>query len=177
MLSKHKHIILILAILVSSQLIPPVQADEVKTIGVPWEFQHKDTPMLCLQGCDYSGDDAWDSSHLDHNIHGDAYCVRASIAMIANYFNNKQIDGGRLSQDRITYHMTEENGLGPEYDLKHSESAGPDEALAWALGIEPENLLVYTFGYKFSCSLCSFIFNMPCIFNAILKSPIPTFHQ
>ena len=58
-------------------------------LGVRWDYQHKDTNMLCLQGCDFVGDNAWDSPHTNYEIHGSHYCVRASIAMIANYFNNK----------------------------------------------------------------------------------------
>lgn len=136
--------ILALAILLTSLPIPQAHATSEYIIGVPWNFQHKDTPLLCLQGCEYTGDAAWDDVHLEHRLHGDMYCVRASISMIANYFNNKYANP-KLSQDRITFQMTRGNGLGPEYDLKHSETATPLETLAWALGMPTDAIIEETY--------------------------------
>jgi parallel beta-helix repeat protein len=98
-------------------------------------MQHKDTKMLCLDGCSLSGVHAWDVPHLSENWqecpHDNMYCTRASISMINSYY------GGRLSQDRISYYYFEQlhrdGKPGPEGDLGHNVGMPADEALSWAL--------------------------------------------
>jgi parallel beta-helix repeat protein len=98
-------------------------------------MQHKDTKMLCLDGCSLSGVHAWDVPHLSENwqgcLHDNMYCTRASISMINSYY------GGRLSQDRISYYYFEQLNRdgkpGPEGDLGHNVGMPADEALSWAL--------------------------------------------
>jgi len=103
-------------------------------LGVLPQLQHKDTRMLCLRGCDLTGDHAWDSAHqnvgCDHDF---MYCAMASISMINSYY------GGHLSQDRIMYYVMRElnhNSI-PEGDLGHGRGTQAlDEirdALSWAL--------------------------------------------
>jgi len=99
-------------------------------------LQHKDTRMLCLDGCNEIGDHAWDREHKNTNCpHCAKYCTRASIAMVASYFD------GDLSQDLISYYAYGQGD--PEGDLGHgkglwpNEPRFPDEAhgdvLSWAL--------------------------------------------
>lgn len=99
-----------------------------KTLGITWQLQHKDTNMICLDGDDETGFFAWDRPHSSRGTHGDMYCVRASVAMLASYY------GGRLSQDRITYEMFRDGA--PEGDLGHGIGAALEEidaSVSWAL--------------------------------------------
>ncbi len=77
----------------------------------PHIMQFKDTSMVCLMGCNMADSCDWDDNHGDPPLaggtrstcsHGNAYCARACIAMIAGN------SGLTLSQDRITYYMFEE---------------------------------------------------------------------
>lgn len=100
-------------------------------IGVPWQLQHKDTDMLCLDGDAETGGNAWNAAHTSRGTHGANYCARASAAMMAAYY------GGNLSQDRITYETFK--GGDPEGDLGHDVAltrAQARAALSWALGQE-----------------------------------------
>ncbi len=54
------------------------------TLGVPWQLQHKDTKMVCLDGDPETGAGAWDSPHVSTGVHGAYYCVQASVAMLAS---------------------------------------------------------------------------------------------
>lgn len=104
--------------------------NDLKTLSMTWQLQHKDTQMLCLDGDDETGSNAWDQAHSLRGIHGRNYCARASIAMLASYY------GGKLSQDRITYEIF--GGRIPEGDLGHDKPvsyAQINNALTWALGV------------------------------------------
>ena len=104
-----------------------------KTLGITWQLQHKDTNMLCLDGCQETGNSAWDGPHANMGTHGSGYCVRASMSMMASYY------GGRLSQDRISYEIFK--GGGPEGDLGHGRGVPPPpdltetNTLSWTLGV------------------------------------------
>ena len=104
-------------------------------LGITAQQQHKDTNMLCLDGCSFSGVHAWNVNHGTRGCtHDDMYCARASISMIASYY------GGTLSQDRISY---EGFGTGaPEGDLGHGIGMWPHvigrsgiPAIDWALNL------------------------------------------
>jgi len=104
--------------------------NNLKTLSITWQLQHKDTQMLCLDGDEETGNNAWDQAHTTRGIHAQNYCARASVAMLASYY------GGKLSQDRISYEMFK-NGA-PEGDLGHDSPAfvvQTHEAIAWALGV------------------------------------------
>ncbi|MGD8968788.1 MAG: lamin tail domain-containing protein, partial [Anaerolineae bacterium] len=116
-------------------------------LGVTPQLQHKDSRMLCLEGCPRFNVTRWDSAHETDgdwvvgnadpvliSPHDTKYCTRASISMMADYF------GGHLSQDRISYYQHSDRG--PEGDLDHGSGMWPCEsgtqdgtkcALAWAL--------------------------------------------
>ena len=71
-----------------------------KVLGIQWQLQRKDTRMVCHEGDSETGTAAWDAPHPTTGAptaHGDNYCERASISMLASYY------GGHLSQDRIAY--------------------------------------------------------------------------
>lgn len=100
-----------------------------KTLNIVWQLQHKDTNMLCLDGDPETGDSAWDHSHTARGNHGNNYCVRASVSMLASYY------GGKLSQDRISYEIFK--GGAAEGDLGHNVATSRQQAidsLSWALG-------------------------------------------
>lgn len=126
-------VILILSIVATTYLFSGTVASGAteKVLGVPWEFQHKDTNMLCLEGCPESGNNAWDAPHLDHAVHGNTYCARAATAMIANYFLVKHGKSGQLSQDRISYEMWRTKGYPVDYAFKHGGFGS--HSLDWAL--------------------------------------------
>jgi len=117
-------------------------APDANDLGIEPLFQHKDTRMLCLRGCNLTGNHAWDAAHEVSNSsdvascdHCKWYCVVASIAMIASYF------GGNLSQDRITNYLYREVlHNSPETDLAHGWGLSVNmatQALSWALnGVE-----------------------------------------
>lgn len=101
-----------------------------QVLDVPWQGQHKDTQMVCLDGDPETGPGAWDTAHASPGTHGSNYCVRASISMLAAYY------GGQLSQDRISYHIF--GGGPPEGDLGHNRGvlqSGITEVVSWALGV------------------------------------------
>ncbi len=102
-----------------------------KTLGITWQLQHKDTNMLCLDGDAETGDSAWDHPHTSRGTHGNRYCVRASVSMLASYY------GGKLSQDRISYEAFK--GGVPEGDLGHNVTTTRQQSidsLSWALGVD-----------------------------------------
>ena len=85
--------------------------------------------MLCLAGDPETGNLAWDRPHTSRGTHGNMYCARASVAMMASYY------GGHLSQDRITYEIFQDNA--PEGDLGHNVGVSGEEidsSVSWALG-------------------------------------------
>ena len=88
--------------------------------------------MLCLDGDPELGISRWDSAHEADadlivgngaprrgNPHGDWYCTRASISMIADYY------GSNLSQDRISFYAY--GGGVPEGDLGHGVGLWPNQ--------------------------------------------------
>ena len=107
------------------------QPSASKTLGIAWQLQHKDTNMLCLDGDSETGNSAWDRPHTTRGEHGNNYCVRASVSMMASYY------GGHLSQDRISYEIFK--GRMPELDLGHDRGVYINQvidALNWALGVD-----------------------------------------
>jgi len=116
-----------------NQLFAPMDISR-RVLGIAWQLQHKDTNMLCLDGDNEEGDFAWDTPHVDRGNHGNFYCVRAAISMMASYY------GGTLSQDRISYEIFKDVDPGPELDLGHGRgvAAPPDpietDILSWAVG-------------------------------------------
>ena len=107
-----------------------------KDLGVPHIRQHKDSAMLCLEGCPEHGGARWDAEHTVMNVHDGEYCSRASIAMVAAHF------GGNLSQDYISDYAYGQGA--PEGDLGHGVGLWPNDAktsdaahgyvLEWAMG-------------------------------------------
>ena len=100
-----------------------------KTLGIDWQLQHKDTNMLCLDGDAETGNQSWDAPHTARGTHGNNYCARASVAMLASYY------GGHLTQDRITYEIF--RGSRPEGELGHNlpvSYAQADAVVNFALG-------------------------------------------
>jgi Mg-chelatase subunit ChlD len=124
-----------------------------------YKIQHKDTTMLDIGGGPdnipmttnggsqrYPLNNRWDGEHTDSsgnpvksNAMDGMYCVRASTAMMADYY------GGNLAQDRISYYMFEEWASSPapmqdlpEHDLGYDSGIGAygqhNEVLSWALG-------------------------------------------
>lgn len=125
----------------------PVFPDEElvahRILGCPHYIQRKDTDMVCMDGCPMEGDDSWEDPHPETLEHGDMYCSRACLSMIAG------LSGCMLSQDRITYFIFEEAGSacleGPESghlgdpfgDLGHDLGTWPSStnyALEWIYG-------------------------------------------
>ena len=102
-----------------------------KSLPIAWQLQHKDTNMLCLDGDVENGGNAWDQPHTSRGEHGDDYCARASLSMMASYY------GGDLSQDRISYAVLGYGTDQPEGDLGHNQGFARyqiDGAINWALG-------------------------------------------
>ena len=104
-------------------------------LGVTSLKQHKDTGMLCLDGCPETGGSRWDAEHTAWNLHDQWYCTRASIATVARYF------GGNLSQDHISWYAFGQGD--PENDLGHGRGLWPgnentpgavhNDVLQWAM--------------------------------------------
>lgn len=137
------------------ELVAPFGCTTV-TLGMPWKLQHSDTPMLELDGSPETGQFAWDEPDRDGDGNpvrgtplGNNYCVRASVAMVNDYY------GGNLSQDRISYHVLEEwsantrpntNDGVPENDLGYGRGMyyhdEEDEAFSWALGLSPTQVAI-----------------------------------
>ena len=121
-----------------------------KILPVTPQWQNKDTKMLCLEGCNLTGESSWDNPHADGTIqkvfeHEKNYCVRACISMINSYYQEGHIK--KLSQDYISYHYFKDeawNGYGadePEGDLGHGQPIYVSHTkdvvgglLSWALG-------------------------------------------
>ncbi|UCG66215.1 MAG: lamin tail domain-containing protein [Deltaproteobacteria bacterium] len=138
---------------------PGVSGEEAvasHVIGCSHVIQGKDTDMVCLDGCPRDGDASWEDPHLLASEHGDLYCSRASLAMIAS------LAGCTLSQDRISYYIFEEadpptrNGteagdLGnPFADLGHhmgTHSSSCVRALEWIYGQPVGTASSFTFGH------------------------------
>lgn len=111
-----------------------ISAGAESVLGVPWLYQHKDTNMLCLEGCNERGDHPWDAPHARRDVHGNTYCYSAATAMIANYFLGTLNPGKTLSQDRISFTYGEHYaaiGYPPDFAFKHGGTSG--HALDWAL--------------------------------------------
>lgn len=128
-----------------------------KELGIANIRQNKDSYLLGLDGAP-EGDpttntpeNAWDSpapcvtapcTDYTKYTHGRQYCVRASIRMMASWYNG----GGVLSMDRISYHVLEEwsgnthpganDGI-PDNDLGYDRGMyypdEEDEGISWAL--------------------------------------------
>lgn len=100
-----------------------------RDVNIAWQRQQKDTPMLCLDGDPRLGPAAWNIPHSQTGEHGNMYCARAALAMMASYY------GSNLTQDRISYEIFK--GEGPEGDLGHNIGVNLeqiDQAINWALG-------------------------------------------
>jgi len=106
-------------------------------------FQHKDTKMLCLDGCPLDGEHAWDAIHIVESAldvqscdHCRKMCGYAAITAINHHY------GGNLSQNRLEYFgNTSPELMGPwlkhpEQDLRHGgigTGSGATKLLSWAL--------------------------------------------
>ena len=138
------------------ETLTPVGGTE-KVLDIARVRQNKDSYLLGLDGAP-EGDpttntpeDAWDSPApcteppcVDDTkyMHGNMYCVRASIRMMASWYNGGQM----LSMDRISYHILEEwsgntrpgsnDGI-PDNDLGYNRGMyfpdEEDEGISWAL--------------------------------------------
>ncbi len=132
--------------------------NQVTLAGFPLLLQHKDTDMLCLEGCNRAGPLTWNGTHAacnnqrqNCNAHDNMYCARASIAMINNFY------GGTLSQDRIAFEYYSPEEPGPDFDLRHGIGMYParmprqggmiagKDIFEWAMGGPGANMLE-TFG-------------------------------
>ena len=115
----------------------PQAVAATKVLGIQWQLQRKDTRMVCQAGDNETADVGnaqtknapWDAPHPTTGgpkPHGDTYCERASISMLASYY------GGHLSQDRIAY----EDYKGETVDqLGHTKAGNNtyiDDQLTWA---------------------------------------------
>lgn len=97
---------------------------------ITWQLQHKDTNMLCLDGDREDGANAWDSEHENRGTHGNMYCARATMAMMASYYESD------LSQDRISFEIFKAGD--PEGDLGHNIGVSAekiDQIINWSLGL------------------------------------------
>ncbi|MEZ4640395.1 MAG: VWA domain-containing protein [Caldilineaceae bacterium] len=128
-----------------------------KVLGIERVRQNKDSRLLGLDGAP-EGDpttdtpeNAWDAAApcteppcADNTkfTHGSSYCVRASIRMMASWYNGNQ----QLSMDRISYYVLQEwtgntnpgtNDATPDNDLGYARGMYyPDEedrGISWAL--------------------------------------------
>ena len=126
-----------------------------KVLAINRVSQNKDSDLLGLDGAP-EGDpttslpeNAWDApapctappcADPVKYMHGNMYCVRASICMMTSFY------GGDLSMDRLSYHIIQEWGenthagthdSNPDNDLGYNRGAyypdEEDEALSWAL--------------------------------------------
>ena len=128
-------------------------------LGIARVAQNKDTRLLGLDGAP-EGDpttdldeNAWDAAApctvppcVDSTkyMHGNMYCVRASIRMVASFYHTSPAD--KLSMDRISYYFLHEwtgntrpgsNDTSPDNDLGYNRGMyypdEEDEAFSWAL--------------------------------------------
>ena len=110
---------------------PPSQKRYV-TPRIAWKLQHKDTSLLCLDGCQLTGPEAWNRPHTVRGTHGRNYCARASMSMLLSYY------GGKISQDRLSYQMW--RGAQAEGELGHDKTPPTwhsiTDVLNWALGVD-----------------------------------------
>lgn len=126
-----------------------------KVLTISRVSQNKDSYLLGLDGAP-EGDpstntpeDAWDSpapctappcADPIKYMHGNMYCVRASIRMMASFY------GGDLSMDRLSYYIIQEwaanphdgtHDSNPDNDLGYNRGAyypdEEDQAISWAL--------------------------------------------
>ena len=137
--------------------VSAASASAEKVLGISRVRQNKDSYLLGLDGAP-EGDpttntpeDAWDSpapcteppcADTTKYAHGSNYCVRASIRMMASYYNG----GAKLSMDRISYYVLEEwsgnshpganDGI-PDNDLGYARGMyypdEEDQGISWAL--------------------------------------------
>jgi len=113
---------------VGSAALRPAAAS-AKVLGIQWQLQRKDTGMVCHAGDSETGSAPWDAPHPETGAptaHGDTYCERASISMLASYY------GGHLSQDRIAF---EDYSREPVDQLGHSKNGNTTtigDQLTWA---------------------------------------------
>ena len=123
-------------------------------LGVTPIFQHKDTKMLCLDGCSLDGEHAWDAIHIVESAldvqscdHCRKMCGYAAIVIINHHY------GGNLSQNRLEYFGNTSPELGgpwlkhPEQDLRHGgigTGSGATKILSWALN----NAIIYYYDGK-----------------------------
>lgn len=143
-----------------SEGLNPDAAGE-KVLGIARVRQNKDSRLLGLDGAP-EGDpttdlpeNAWDSpapcteppcADNTKYLHGNQYCVRASIRMVASYYHTSASD--ILSMDRISYHILQEwsgnthagtNDATPDNDLGFNRGMyypdEEDEGFSWALNI------------------------------------------
>ncbi len=99
-------------------------------LPITWQLQHKDSTMLCLDGDSESGSNSWNSEHSSRGDHGNKYCARATMAMMASYY------GSNLSQDRISFEIFGERD--PEGDLGHNIGVSIDninDIVHWSLDL------------------------------------------
>jgi len=132
-----------------------------KVLGIARVRQNKDSRLLGLDGAP-EGDpttdlpeNAWDApapcteppcADNTKYMHGNQYCVRASIRMVASYYHTNAAD--ILSMDRISYHILQEwsgnthagtNDSTPDNDLGFNRGMyypdEEDQGFSWALNI------------------------------------------
>ena len=137
----------------------PLDVTVERVLGIARVAQNKDSRLLGLDGAP-EGDpttdlpeNAWDAAApctkppcVDSTkyMHGNMYCVRASIRMVASYYNTSALDV--LSMDRISYYVLQEwtsntrpgsNDSTPDNDLGYNRGMYyPDEedrAFSWGL--------------------------------------------
>lgn len=116
------------AMLANANITSSIIHSEV-VLPITWQLQHKDTDMLCLDGDAETGSNAWDSEHASIGEHGNMYCARATMAMMASYY------GSNLSQDRISFEIFGQDD--PEGDLGHDVGVSAediDNIVNWSLG-------------------------------------------
>lgn len=102
-----------------------------KELAVVSLAARKDTMLLCLDGCDRTGNHAWNQSHLaagEPGTHADWYCWATAIKMMNNYY------GGTITRDEVAFKV--KGGGAPEGDLAHNKGATDAETttgLTWSL--------------------------------------------
>jgi hypothetical protein len=117
---------------------PGVPEEEVvasHVIGCPHIIQGKDTDMVCLDGCPREGPVSWMDQHFLPSEHGDLYCSRAALAMIAS------LSGRTLSQDRISYYIFEEADPPNSSGMEAGDLGNPFADLGHHMGIRPSSCL------------------------------------
>jgi len=109
-----------------------------RILGISHIRQHKDTDMVCLDGCEMEGFYPWDGEHNPGRSlsggHNRWYCARACIAMIAAHA------GQTLSQDRISYYMFEEAGSATSAASASGHLNDPFKDLGHDLGVSGRDI-------------------------------------